>query len=109
MQTSTKQNNGMAIASLILAIVGLLTMCFIPCLGIVLLVPAFVTGYIGYKQIKASGGTQGGDWMAIVGMVIGGLGGLLVAVAIVAIAMLALMGPQIANIFSRVTSGLSGP
>ena len=33
---------------------------------------------------------------------------ILVLVAVVVIAILALMGPQIANIFSRVTSGLTG-
>lgn len=33
---------------------------------------------------------------------------ILVLVAIVVIAILALVGPQIANIFSRITSGLSG-
>ncbi|MBI3536822.1 MAG: Flp family type IVb pilin [Chloroflexi bacterium] len=33
---------------------------------------------------------------------------ILVLVAIVVIAILALLGPQIANIFSRITSGLSG-
>ncbi len=33
---------------------------------------------------------------------------ILVLVAIVVIAILALLGPQIANIFSQVTSGLSG-
>lgn len=33
---------------------------------------------------------------------------ILVLVAIVVIAILALLGPQISNIFSRVTSGLSG-
>jgi pilus assembly protein Flp/PilA len=33
---------------------------------------------------------------------------ILVLVAIVVIAILALLGPQIANIFSRVTSGLGG-
>jgi pilus assembly protein Flp/PilA len=33
---------------------------------------------------------------------------ILVLVAIVVIAILALLGPQIANIFSRVTSGLDG-
>jgi pilus assembly protein Flp/PilA len=33
---------------------------------------------------------------------------ILVLIAIVVIAVLALMGPQIANIFSRITEGLSG-
>jgi len=33
---------------------------------------------------------------------------ILVLVAIVVIAILALLGPQIANIFSKVTSGLTG-
>jgi pilus assembly protein Flp/PilA len=33
---------------------------------------------------------------------------ILVLVAIVVIAILALLGPQIANIFSRVTNGLTG-
>ncbi|MBI3537424.1 MAG: pilus assembly protein [Chloroflexi bacterium] len=33
---------------------------------------------------------------------------ILVLVAIVVIAILALLGPQVANIFSRITSGLSG-
>ncbi len=33
---------------------------------------------------------------------------ILVLVAIVVIAILALLGPQVANIFSRITSGLGG-
>ena len=33
---------------------------------------------------------------------------ILVLVAVVVIAILALLGPQIANIFSRITSGLTG-
>lgn len=33
---------------------------------------------------------------------------ILVMVALVVIAILAILGPQIANVFSRVTSGLSG-
>lgn len=34
---------------------------------------------------------------------------ILVMVAVIIIAILALLGPQIANIFSRVTNGLGGP
>jgi hypothetical protein len=54
----------MAIAALVLAIVGLL-FCGIPSIG------AVVFGHIGLHQINRSNGTEQGKGMAITGLVIG--------------------------------------
>ena len=60
----------MAIASLIVSIVGTLACCFtivVPAVGIVL-------GFVARKQISASNGTQKGDGMALAGIIIGAIG-----------------------------------
>ena len=62
-------NNGMAIASLVLGIVGF-------CCGqlFVLSIGAIVTGFIGRNQINQSGGQLKGGGLALAGMILGILG-----------------------------------
>lgn len=58
-----KRNNGLAVASLVCS-----------CAGFVLFVPAvlgIVFGFVARSQIQRSGGTQGGDGLAIAGIFVG--------------------------------------
>lgn len=58
-----RQNNGLAIASLVCS-----------CAGFVLLVPAvlgIIFGFVARSQIGRSGGTQGGDGLALAGIIVG--------------------------------------
>lgn len=58
-----KRNNGLAVASLVCS-----------CAGFVLLIPAvlgIIFGFIARSQIRRSGGTQGGDGLAIAGIIVG--------------------------------------
>ena len=58
-------NSGLAIASMVTGIVGLL------CLGALLGIPAVIMGHIARGQIAQSGGTIGGGGMAMAGLVCG--------------------------------------
>jgi Domain of unknown function (DUF4190) len=58
-----KRTNGLAIASLVCS-----------CVGFVLFVPALlgiIFGFVARSQIRQSGGTQGGDGLAIAGIIVG--------------------------------------
>lgn len=67
---SAPPTNGKAVASMVLGIVWMWGITSI--IGLIL-------GYIARKEIKASGGRQGGDGMAIAGIVLGWVGiGLLI-------------------------------
>jgi hypothetical protein len=58
-----KRNNGLAIASLVCS-----------CAGFVLFLPAVlgvIFGFVARSQIRRSGGTQGGDGLAIAGIIVG--------------------------------------
>ena len=59
----------LAIISLVTGIIGLLC-----CNYFVLSIAAIVTGFIGRKQIRESGGTQKGDGMAKAGFILGIVG-----------------------------------
>ena len=72
--TSARRTNGFAIASLV---TGLLWMWW---LGSVL---AVVFGHVALRQINASGGRQGGRGLAVGGLILGYLGILIAACAIV--------------------------
>ena len=61
-------NNGLAITSMILGIVGLV---LIPILASIL---ALVFGYMARGQIKSSGGRQGGSGFALAGIIMGWIG-----------------------------------
>ena len=69
-----KSTNGLAIASMVLGIVGL---CGV---GSIL---ALIFGYIARRQIRESMGGQGGDGMAIAGIILGWIGVAAVAVFLV--------------------------
>ncbi len=76
--------SGLAIASLILGIVGI-ALCFGPVAG----VPAVICGHLAQSKIKASGGTVGGAGLATAGLITGYLSiawifviGMLAAIAI---------------------------
>jgi hypothetical protein len=62
---STPRTNGLAIASLVLGILG-----FIPCVLIPSIL-AVVFGFIARNQIDQSGGMQQGSGMALAGIILG--------------------------------------
>jgi hypothetical protein len=108
------KTNVIALISLIVGIVGLLSICgaiFIPiagpiCAGI-LAVGAIVTGIIGMGQTKKTG--EKGKGLAIGGLVMGILG-ILSACLIGAVpGILALLGPSVGNVFSNISNSLIAP
>ncbi len=64
--------DGLAIASLVLGILSLVTFCL--CLGIVLGPAAAIMGFISRQRINTAGGAVTGGAMAVVGIVLGVLG-----------------------------------
>jgi hypothetical protein len=75
-----QSTNGLAIASLVLAIAGAFLL-----FGIGALLAVFL-GHIALGQVKRSGGTQGGRGLAVAGLVIGYIELLVIAVVIAIIA-----------------------
>jgi len=58
-----KRNNGLAVASLVCSCAGFLF--FLPAvLGVIF-------GFVARSQIRQSGGTQGGDGLALAGIIVG--------------------------------------
>ena len=83
------------------------------CTGFILLAAslvATVTGFMARQEIRQSGGTQDGESMALIGLVLGliGLGVvlLLCLVMILSVAGLLLLGPQIGTVFSEIERNL---
>lgn len=70
MYPNRPHTNGMAVASLVLGLIGIL---FLPCRGIGLItsVLAIIFGVISSRSIKSSRGTETGSGMAIAGLVLG--------------------------------------
>ncbi len=74
-QAEGGKTSGLAIASLICGIVGLIPCCFtLPSIA------ALITGGIAMSKIKTSG--QGGKGLAIAGLVMGGIGILIFIIAL---------------------------
>lgn len=69
--SATPPTNGLAIASLILGIVGVLGLCCYGVPGLLLGIGAIVCGHLSKKAIEASNGTQGGAGMAKAGFILG--------------------------------------
>ena len=65
----SQQTNGLAVASMVLGIVGVFFFIFF---GIVSIL-AFVFGWVAIGQINRSGGRQGGKGMAVAGVVLGAI------------------------------------
>ena len=85
-----RKTNGLAITSLILGIVAIPLGC---CYGSGALfgVAAFITGLIGHRQTKESGGAQSGEGMALAGMILGGVS-VLVGLEFIGLLVLGLLG-----------------
>jgi len=66
------RTDGLAIASLVVGIVGLV--CSFGCLGIVLGPTAAIMGFISRQRIASSVGTLGGGTLAIIGLILGVIG-----------------------------------
>lgn len=71
MQYGVPENNGFAIASLVLGILSLLMFC---CCGFVLGIPGVICGQIARVQIGESEGRQTGDGLALAGLIISCIG-----------------------------------
>ena len=117
-------NNQMAVVSIVSAaiawIVGGLGSCaaiFLGpvaiCTGIIFLIGsivAVVTGHMGRSQIKNSGGLQGGDSLAMFGLILGWIGliinFLMLCLIIASISGLALLGPEVGDVFSEIINEL---
>jgi len=99
------KTNSLAIASLVLGIVSIpLLFCYGG--GIPFGIAAFITGLIGRRQIKESGGEQGGGGMALTGIILGAVGIALFVLSIIVIVALLLMGPIVGNIFSNIVESI---
>jgi hypothetical protein len=85
------RTDGLAIASLIIGILALV--CSVACLGLILGPAAAITGFIARQRITSSGGTVGGGTLAVVGLVLGIVGFLLSAGAIVLLLIGAIAAP----------------
>lgn len=88
-------------------------LCTLP-LFLIGVITAAVTGHIGRSQIKASGGAQTGDGLALAGVVLGwsgiGLGVLsLCVLPVFGTLILALLGPTIGNTFSNIIQNIITP
>lgn len=109
------------VSGVLALVLGLLASCIvffvfpplIYCTGFILLVAslvAVITGYMGRQEIRLSGGTQGGEGMAMAGLVMGfiGLGVVMLGcvLLIFSIAGLALLAPQIGEVFSEIERNL---
>lgn len=80
MTEQQKKTAGIAITSLVLGILGLLTIWFCG-IGALFAIPAVICGHIGYSRIRKSAGSLTGDGVALAGLITGYLGiGLLVTV-----------------------------
>jgi hypothetical protein len=66
------RNDGLAIASLICGIVGVV--CFFVCLGVILGPTAAIMGFVSRQRIASSGGMLAGGGMAMAGLILGVVG-----------------------------------
>ena len=80
-------NNGKAIASLVLGILGIVS-CFL------FAIIALILGYQARNEIAASGGWQTGDSLAKAGIILGWAGLILSIAAMVLIAIVAAVSPS---------------
>lgn len=98
---SSTKTNTLSVISLILGILGVpLSFCY--GIGIFSGIAALITGIVARNQIKESAGKETGDGMALAGIILGSIFGILALLSIVVIVILALMGPAIGSIFSNI-------
>jgi hypothetical protein len=63
------KNNGLAVASLVLGLVGIFTFALLAIPPIL----AVIFGLVGRNQIRKSGGRQSGEGMALAGIILGAI------------------------------------
>lgn len=90
MTEGAKQTAGVATASLILGILGLV------CIGPVAAIPAVICGHMARKKIRNSQGALQGDGMALAGLIMGYVG-IVVAIVGILIATMAIAIPSFVN------------
>ncbi len=104
--TEAKRTSVLAIVSLVTGAVGIILSCLFWPLGIVLDLTAVILGILGLVEVNKQPGLEG-KALAIIGIVLGGVGVLAaILLTILGIAALALLGPQIRDIFEQVYSSL---
>jgi hypothetical protein len=86
-------SNGLAVASLVCGLVGLLT-CFIWCLSIPLAIAAIVTGHLASSKIKGDPARYSGKGLARTGLITGYLGLVLCIVFIALATWLSTLSPE---------------
>lgn len=104
------KSNGLAIASMVCGIVSVPLSCCYGA-GLPVALAAVIMGFIARKQINESGGSQGGQGMALAGIITGFVSmvvGIIVLVGLLIVPALTLLGPGIGDIFSEINSSL-GP
>lgn len=105
----TSGTNGLAITSLVVGILSIPGLFLCSGVGVLFGIAALITGGIARRQIKNSGGTQGGSGIALAGMILGGVIGVIVGLALSVIVGLTLLGPEIGNVFSDIIQGMGTP
>jgi hypothetical protein len=89
------RSDGLAIAALVIGILSLV--CSFVCLGIILGPVAAIMGFIARQRVASSGGTLGGGTLAVIGLVLGIIGFILSAGAIVLLLLGIVATPGIAT------------
>ncbi|MGC1378654.1 MAG: DUF4190 domain-containing protein [Anaerolineales bacterium] len=106
------KNNTMAIASLVLSIISLVSWCFsfisfvgLFCSSLPILpaIAALVTGFVARSQIKTSG--ERGNGMALAGIIMGSAQ-IVLEICGVIVMILLLISPSIGNVFSSINASL---
>lgn len=92
----------MAIASIVLGVIGLCASLFIGLCGAPFPIIGLILGYMALKDPEQK-------TLAIIGMAISGLTLIIVCVLVVIVGGLIIMGPAIGNVFSEINQSLMTP
>lgn len=95
-QAAAKPTNGKAVAALVTSLVGLpLTVVAV---GVLLAIVGIVLGVMARREIRDSGGREGGDGLALAGIIVGALTLLLTAAMLMVFALF-VVGPVSLGVF----------
>jgi len=96
-------NNPLALTSMILGIVGVV-LAFFYGIGAIPAIVAVILGHIGMGQIKNSAGTQGGNGMALAGLITGYIG---IGIAVLYVVIIVLVISALTHSLQTFTPGTS--
>ncbi len=85
MRGVSAKTNGLAIASMVLGIVSVVLSCCCGIVAIICGVLGIIMGIIGRNKIKASGGLEKGNGMAMAGIILGAIGASISVVGLILI------------------------